>query len=817
MKNIILFITCLLAWGPSFAQKTVKITGKITSENAEPVPYALVKLLSLPDSNLIKNVQADLDGGFSFEALKTGDYILAINMVGYKNYKTEKFTLIADLKLPVIKMESLTKQLKQVTVEGKKPFIERRADKTILNVENSITASGGSALDVLEKAPGVTVDKQNETIKLNSKSGVTVMIDGKMNILSGADLTTYLSNMSSEQIGTIEIITNPSAKYDASGNAGIINIKLKKNKNFGTNGSLSTVYGKGIIKGFPSNVYRTGVNLNLNHRVDKWNVFGNAAYNGKSNFNTIVVDRTTTSVGLNSTFSQNFGRTNSGVGYSGKLGADFYASPKTTIGVMVDANTVDASLDNFSQVYINEVKANIANSSSLVQNANSKSPANNITANLNIKHDINKEGANISFDADYSGFSNKKNEGFDTDYLNASGQLDKNVLLRNNTNAKINVYAAKTDYALPISKTLNLEAGLKSSYVTTDNDFVASQFLANTWQKDFGKSNRFLYKENINAAYLNLSKKWDKWEIQAGLRAENTNSTGNSITDNKEVNRNYVSLFPTVYLSQTISKNHSLRYSYGRRVDRPSYQQLNPFVFYMDPYALDQGNPYLKPQFTNNFEVGYSYKEAFTLSFSYADTKDLIVQITTQDDATRIVTVGRGNIGRTQTFVADLSVPLKVAKWWTMQNSFTLFENKIDDGNLSGGQYSASKVSFNLNTSSSFRLPQNFSIELNYWLNSPRVNGVERTTATQNALNIGIQKALLAKKLRLRFNVDDIFLTNQWAGNIVYQNLNLHIKNNSSSRRATFSVNYSFGNQNVKSARNRKTATEDIKGRAGNN
>ncbi len=711
------------------------------------------------------------------------------------------------------KVQDVT-QLKAVSVQAKKPFVEHRADKTIINVENSIVASGSTALEVLEKSPGISIDRQNEQIKLNNKSGITVMIDGKPNILSGADLTTMLSNMSSEQIGTIEIITNPSSKYDAAGNAGIINIKLKRNKNFGTNGSLSSNVSQGIVSGFPADLYRTGVNLNLNHRVAKWNVYGNGAFSRKASYNQIAVTRSTLSSGLSSQFSQNFGRSNKGVGYAGKFGMDYYVSPKTTLGVMFDANTVDATMEFLSTTSIKEVRANVANSSSLDQVSNSKSPANNLTGNFNIKHDFKREGANLTFDMDYSGFSNKRNEDFDTKYLNATGQLDHKLILRNLTDAQINVYAAKTDFAWPIAKSANLEAGLKSSYVKTNNDFVAEQFEGNVWKNDLGKSNAFVYKENINAAYLNLSKKWQKWELQAGLRAEQTHSNGFSVTDQKEVSRNYLSLFPTVFVNQTLNKNNNIRYSYGRRVDRPSYQQLNPFIFYLDPYTLDNGNPYLRPMFTNNFELSYTYKNAYTLAFNYADTRDLIVQITEQNDATRIISLNKSNIGRSENYATNLSFPLDLAKWWHMQNNVSGYWMKVTDGDLLGGNYNRTNFGYGLNTSSSFRLPNNFAIEANFWLNSPNLNGQEQSTTPRYALNFGLQKSFLNKKMRVRINMEDVFMTNQFKGKIVYQNLDLHIQNRSTSRRALFNVSYSFGNQNVKSARQRKTAAEDLKSRA---
>lgn len=813
MKKILVLIACLLAYGTSFAQKINKVSGKVTDEKAEAVPYALVKLLNFPDTATLKTVQTDFEGNFAFDQVKPGSYLLSVNMVGYKNAKTAKFSVDeADVKLPAIKVEALTKQLKEVMVEGRKPFVEHKIDKTVLNVENSIVATGGTALEVLEKAPGVTVDRQNDQIKLNNKTGITVMIDGKTNMLSGADVTTLLSNMSSDQIATIELITNPSSRYDASGNAGIINIKLKRNKAFGTNGSLSLNGSQGIMPDSPSDLYRASAMLNLNHRINKWNIFGNAGFMRKTNFNNIRVNRNTLSNGLASTFDQNFDRNNRGIGYTGKLGADYYVSEKTVIGVMVDANTIRTNLNNYSQTYINEVQGGTASSNSVNQLALSKSPVSNLTANFNIKHDFSKE-ASLTFDADYAGFNNEKTEGFDARYLNGSGQVNNTTALRNNTDAKIDVVAVKSDLTLPISKTLKFEAGLKSSYVTTHNNLLSEQLVNGAWQNNVGRSNDFIYKENINAAYTNISKEWKVFQLQLGLRAEHTHSNGNSVTDNKVVDRNYISLFPTVFVNQKINKDNNIRYSYSRRVDRPNYQQLNPFVFYMDPYALDQGNPYLKPQFTDNFELGYSYKQ-YSLSLNYSNTHDMITQISQQDDATRIVNVIRMNLGRAQNYSANLYVPVRVAKFWNMQNNLSVYYAKFSDNNLEGGQYSASKVAYNFNTSQSFMLPNNFAIELNFWLNSPRVSGVEQTTVYQYALNAGVQKTLMNKKLKLRLNIDDVFLTNHWEGRLQYQNVNLQVVNRYTSRRASFSISYNFGNQNVKSARNRNTATDDLKNRA---
>lgn len=814
MKKLLVLMACLLAWGTLFAQKLSKISGKIVDEKTQPVAFAVVSLRNIQDTVTVKKTATNIDGEFILDQLKPGDYSLSVSMVGFKTRQVAKLSVTGDQKLADIAIESIVKQLNEVSVQAKKPFIEHQIDKTVLNVENSITATGGTALEVLEKAPGVQIDRQSDQIKLNNKSGVLVMIDGKTNFLSGADVTTLLSNMSSDQIATIELITNPSSKYDAAGNAGIINIKLKRNKAFGTNGVATFQFGQAFMPNTPGDINRTAVNISLNHRQGKWNIFGNGAFMNKANFNNIVVDRTTASSGLASSLNQNFNRLNRGNGFQGKLGADYYASEKTVFGVMLDANTINTRLTNVSRTNINELRNGNASSSAILQDALSTSPVGNLTANFNIKHDFDKKGKNITFDADYSGFSNKKDENFLANYLNGSGSATNNTALRNNTDAQIDVYAAKTDLTLPLNKKMKIETGLKSSYVITHNNFISEQFIAGVWQNDIGKSNNFVYKENINAAYVNLAKEWGKWQIQVGLRAEHTHSNGNSITDNKEVDRNYLSLFPTVFLNQKINKDHNIRYSYSRRVDRPNYQQLNPFVFYMDPLALDQGNPYLKPQFTDNYEINYSYKQA-SLSISYSDTRDMITQISQQDDVTRIISVIRQNLGRAQNYSVGIAIPVKIAKWWNIQNNGSVFYSKFEDGNLEGAAYQASKVAFNIYTSNSITLPKNFSVEVSFWLNSPRVNGVEQTTITQCAVNTGIQKTMMDKKLKFKLSMDDIFLTNRWEGKLVYQNLNMTVANRYTSRRANFSISYGFGNQNVKSARSRNTAGDDLKNRAG--
>lgn len=815
MKKLLLITTCLLAWGTSFAQKKGNIGGKVVAENNEAVPYSLVRLINLLDTTKVKEAAANMDGIYQFQQVAEGQYQIKVKMVGYQNYSSPKISYTGnDLQLPAVKLQSSSKQLKEVSVVGQKPFVERKADKTVLNVENNVTATGNSVLELLEKAPGVTIDRQTEQIKLNNKAGITIMVDGKQNFLSGADITTVLSNMTSDQVATIELITNPSSKYDAAGNAGIINIKLKRNKTFGTNGTLSVNTGLGSAKNGPSGLYRHSGNLNLNHRVDKWNIFGNAGLNTRTGYNQTLLDRTANIGNSVTKFDQAFNRNQKGTGYSGKIGADYYASKKTVIGVMLDVMTNDNQQVGLSNANINEYQQNVKTLSFINQINGNKAKFNSLTSNFNIKHDLAKQDANITFDLDYAGYSMDRNDTFDALYLNSSQVQTNSSNLRNIVDARIDVFAAKTDFSWPFSKTLKFESGLKSSIVNTNNDFVSEQLGNGQWTDVLGRSNLFIYKENINAAYANLSQNWKKWQVQLGLRAEHTNSKGNSVTSNKVVNRDYISLFPSVFIKQELNKNNSLNYSYSRRIDRPSYQQLNPFVQYLDPYTIDSGNPYLNAQFTDNFELGYSFKE-ISLSFNYSNVRGMITQVSRQNDATKQIEVQRQNFGKANLYNANLYVPLKINKIWSMQNNFSTVYQEYMDNTLVGAAYERSKVSFNFNTSQSIAFSKTFRAEVSFWYDSPRIRGVEETTIAQYALNFGVQKSLMQNKLKLRLAVDDVLSTNYWEGRMKYQNVDMYVKNYYVNRRASLSVNYAFGNQQVKSARNRKTAIDDIKGRTG--
>ena len=819
MKKIIYILCWSISIGIVYGQiPQYTIKGEVKDAKSG-LPFANVLVLQAKDSTLLKASTSDADGKFLIDINKEGNYILQVSMVGFNTHYSDAFLLNAEQKQevfsPIILSENIQK-LDEVTVSSQKLFIEQKVDKTIVNVENSIVASGNTALEVLEKAPGVVVDQQNDQIKLKNKTGVQIMIDGKKSYLSEKDITQLLRNMSSDQVASIEIITNPSAKYDASGNSGIINIKLKKNQNLGTNGTLSLTTGYAFIPHSVNDLYRGSTNLTINHRASKWNLYGTISGNRGSWYNDNTLYRTVNYEGEKSTFDQFSYRSGNGLFASTKIGIDYFVSDKTTIGIMVDGNNWDGTMKGSNNTHISNTILSTSNSNSLIQNSDFNSNEHNITTNFNIKHNFNDKGKEITIDLDYSRYGSPTLQNFYTNYYNDTDSLTNQITQRNSTPTFIDIYAVKSDFTLPINDKIKLEMGAKIGYVQTDNDFIFEKLVGTSYQNDPTKTNHFIYEENVNAAYFNFSWTGKVWGIQTGLRLEHTNSSGHSVTLNTTVYRNYLSPFPSIFVNQNINDNHALRYSYSRRIDRPNYQQLNPFIFFLDPYTYEEGNPYLQPQFTDNLEVSYTYKGAATLSLGYARTTDNMVQIIEQDDSAKITKAIQRNIESFHNYSVNVSFPIPIAKWLMMQNNIALYYNQYQDPNLLGGTLNLGQFAYDFNTSLNFTIPKGWGTEVSMWYNSPNVYGNTKSLKPQYAVNIGIQKEFKKIHSKLKLNVSDIFLTSFWKGAVNYQNIDLQISGRWTSRRISLTFTYNFGNQNVKAARNRQTATDAEKSRIGN-
>lgn len=782
------------------------VSGAVLDEKQRPLPFVNILLLNPADSTLIKGLAADDLGKFKFEQVDPGKYVTLVSMVGFKKAYSKIFTVATTpVTLPAIQLKPDDTSLNEVTVVAKKPFIEQQIDRTVVNVENSIVASGATALEVLERAPSVVVDQQNNQLKLRGKEGVIVQIDGKQTFLSQQELMTLLRNTPSDNIEKIELITNPSAKYDASGNSGIINIKMKKNKNYGTNGNVNV--GAGYAR-----YGRGNAGITLNHREGKFNTFINGGSFLNKGFNNNQIYRKIPYEDRVTIFDQKTERTNQSQYYNLRAGVDYYATDKTTIGILASG-----FYNNWSNPF-GQTNTRILNQDQQLErtfrtNLFNGGKMQNGSVNVNLKHEFDDEGKEITFDADYVNYNGKKNSNLDTRYAKPNGGQDgAPEIVRNFMPSQIDIVVAKVDFAQPLWKG-KFETGVKSSYVTSDNNMVF-ETKQDEWILDPARSNRFKYTENVNAAYLNYNGKLNKKvKYQLGLRGEHTHSIGNSITLNQVKDRNYLNLFPSIFVSNQLDTNNVINLSYSRRIDRPNYQSLNPFEFYLDPYTFQKGNPNLKPQYTNSFQLVHVYKSFLSTTFAYSRIKDMIADELPQQIASENKTfVTSDNLDNQDNLSLTISLPVPVTKWWNIQSNFTGVYNHYKSFYLEQN-LEIKQASWNMYLANQLTLKKGWSAEVSGWYNSRAFYGLY-AAKPMGMVNAGIQKTLLDKKLTLRVNVDDIFWTNRFRGTALYKDIDFRVRAQWPSRQLRVSVSYRFGNQNVKGARQRNTGSDDLQQRA---
>lgn len=811
MKTIIssIYYTLLLVvagFSGAFAQEGqsgTKITGKLVNEQNVPVDYATVSLLKTTDSTVVKGTLTSEAGIYTFENVKPGNYIVKASNIGYAKTITAPFTIEKgkDLFTPGdIKMSTTSKTLSTVNVISTKPLIERKIDRTVMNVENSILAAGNNAMEILERAPGVTIDK-DDNISLKGKQGVTVMINDKLTYLSAQELATFLRSTDGNTISSIEIITNPSAKYDAAGNSGIINIKLKKNKQSGTNGNFTAAVAR-------ASSIRNSQNLNINHKEGNLNVFGSLSRGDIPHNRLIDINRKTVVNGVDNYFIQK-SRSPQTYHYNNfKIGADLDVSKKNTVGFVVSGNSDKNQGQNYNHTDIGSTRTTV--DSSLNTNSLMDGKFSNIAVNLNERWQIDTLGQTLSADLDYSRFNNNNNANYITYYSLPDGSVQHAPqLLQNETPSVITIRSAKIDYAKPLSKTVKFEAGAKFSDVKTDNDLRAQKFDGTAYVNDTTRSNRFIYTEKISAGYLNLNKQYKTGSVQVGLRAEYTQSNGNLI-GSAPVDRSYLNFFPSVFLNQTLDKKNELTFSYSRRIDRPNYSQLNPFVYYLDPYTFSKGNAFLKPQYTNNFELGYVYNKTIDVSLGYSHTTDANTEIIlTQGNKSFQTTL---NLATQTSYNINIFAPYTIAKWWTGNANFNGFNNTYKANNINGGNIDNGSAGFVFKTTQNLVFGT-FKAEVQYNYNSRMTMGIYNMHARQTT-SAAVSKTFADKKFNLKFGVDDIFNTSRFDVDSYQLGNDFTIRQKNDSRVFRLTATYNFGNSKIKQ-REHRTGAEEESNRAG--
>jgi iron complex outermembrane receptor protein len=787
----------------------VKITGSLLDEQGKPMDYATVSLLKANDSTVVKGTLSNETGAYTFDHINAGEYIIKATVVGYDKAVSKTFTIAegsSNLTVPVLKIQSASHALKTVTITSSKPLIERKLDRTVMNVENSVLAAGNSAMEILERAPGVSVDK-DDNISLKGKQGVTVMINDKLTYLTSAQLATLLRSTDGNTIQSIEIITNPSAKYDAAGNSGIINIKLKKNKQSGTNGSVTLGAGYGKYG-------KDDETLQLNHKEGSLNIFGTFSHNDNKRFNDIGLKRVVTdSTGKTTYFNQRtyMPQTNNNNSY--RLGADYDLSSKNTIGFVVSGYFNGEQDNNDDKTYIGpnftQVDSSLHTVSGLHQTYH------NIAFNINDTYKIDTAGQQLSADFDYSRFKNNIFAQYVTDFFLPNGSMQQpQQFLGNITPSDIDIHTGKVDYTYPITKSVKLEAGAKFSDVKTDNNLLQTM----SQSSPYLSNNHFIYDEKVDAGYINLSKNYKNTSVQAGLRAEYTSSTanGDSLNVSQIIQRNYLDLFPSLFINHTINSKNEVSFSYSRRIDRPQYDNLNPFVYHLDPYTFQKGNPYLKPQYTNNFEFNYTYNKNLNISLGYSRTTDVITEIPGTDPATKATFVTEQNLQIQNSYNINIYTPYTITKWWNGNVNATGFYLGFKSNGLEGGNLNSGEVAYNIRTTQTFLPLDGYKAEITANYQSGLIYGLFNVKSRYST-DAGISHSFDNKKASIKFSVSDIFntLRNDVTSN--YQSTNLVVNQRRESRVARLTFTYNFGNNKIK-AREHQTGADEEKGRVkGNN
>ncbi|MDP9230939.1 MAG: outer membrane beta-barrel family protein, partial [Bacteroidota bacterium] len=702
-----------------------------------------------------------------------------------------------------------TGNLKAVEVNTTKPMIEIKADKTIFNVEGSVNAVGQDALELLRKSPGVMVDK-DDNISLSGKNGVRVYIDGRPTPLAGADLAAYLKSLQSSSIESIEIITNPSAKYDAAGNAGIINIKLKKNKSYGTNGSVNAGYAIGITP-----KYNTGFSLNNRNKI--MNVFGNYNFNHRRNENTFNLNR----VLLDTMFDQRSSMLNGGESHNFKAGADFFINKKSTIGLMVNGNVGHNTFSNISRTPITYIPTGQVYRL-LVADNSSESRRNNVNLNINYRY-ADTSGHELNMDADHGIFRIRSNQMQPNYYYDASGNTLQESRIYNMiapTNIDINTF--KTDYEQNFKKG-RLGLGGKISYVKSANDFQRYNVISNGKNLDTLRSNDFNYKENINAVYANYNRQFKGIMIQAGLRMENTHAEGRSngyklygnsyqVYDST-FKRNYTDVFPSAAITFNKKPTSQFTFTYSRRIDRPAYQDLNPFEFKLDEYTFQKGNTQLRPQYTNSFEIIHSYKYKLTTKFGYSHVNDVFTQLVdTLEKSKSFLT--KKNLATQDITSLNISYPYQ-HKWYSVFVNLNSYYSHYKANLGIGRTIDLDVYAFNIYSQHTFKLGKGWTGELSGWYNSPSIwQGTFKMDAMWS-IDGGLQKTIFKGKGNIKASVSDIFKSLQFGGKSTFAGQITRVNGSFESRQFKLNLTYRLGSNQVKSARQRKTGLEDESQRVG--
>lgn len=801
MKNFIyLCIAFYLAPLSTYAkaEAQVSIIIRVMDENQRPIEAATVEIQRTEHAKI--QLTTNAKGQAHFSPPSIGIYTVVAMALNHKTSEPVQLSIPSEIKFINLVLSGKVAEISEVSVVAKKQIIQRDNGKTLINVDASITNVGTSVLEILEKSPGVMVDK-NGTISLQGKPGVLVLIDDRPTYLEGAELNNLLASMNASQISQLELITNPSAKYDASGNAGIINVKTKKNEQSGFNGNLNVSAGRGFYN-------KNNNALNLNFRQGKVNTYliYSSGYNKTLSDIYALRDYHAIDGSLASRLDQSSILNGNNANNNIKLGADLFMSGKTQFGAFYNAVFGSRTLKGHGEASWIRSKGEI--DSTVLTNSYGKYKINNSAIQTYLTHQIKKDQKlSIDFDALHYKLGNDQN--FENELKGHTGH--KGISVGSIPN-DLKIWAAKVDYQWQLNRKSKLEIGAKTSKTKTDNLADYKNFKSGNWIPDYSKSNHFLYNENIAAAYSSLDYKVEKWSAQLGLRFEHTSynglQKGNILKADSSFSKRYKNLFPSAFLTYQIDPESSLSLSAGRRIDRPAFQKLNPIVFIVNKYTHMQGNPYFLPQDSWNFDLTHTWKGMLITSLSYANIKNYFSQIFFEKED-GILAYSEGNVGKMQNYGVSVSVQLSPYRWWNFSVQ-SIFNHKKMSG-YRAIDYNASINQIHTTMSNAFTINKTLNTEISGFYTSKALNDIQEQLLPTGQVSIGLAQTLFKGHGTLRFSVRDLFYSQTMKGHTYFPNAYEYFEHLRDSRVATIGFSYRFGKQLNAVKRGAGSASEEMK------
>ncbi|MDB4927455.1 outer membrane beta-barrel protein [Mucilaginibacter sp.] len=792
------------AYSYSYAQTSLsEIYGKVSDDKHLAAEAATVILLAAADSSIIKSIGCDVNGLFKFST-KPGNYLLLVSKIGYEQSLTGPYELMAGKEVvnnDIVLVPHLP-QLKEVSITAQRSYVEVKPGKVVLNVQSSIIAEGNSVIEILRQAPGVH-DDGHGNLSIIGRQGALITIDGKQVNLSGQDLTDLLQSMPGSNVQQIELIANPSSRYEAGG-AGVINIVSKKGTNAGTNFTANAGIGYGKF-------YKTNAGLNFNTRMDNVNIFGNYSYLQNKTFHNITTDRIINYSGLLSDYDVNYSATQLGKSHNFRLGTDIVISHNSTLGFLV-SGTVN------NNDYIKNNVLNISNQGKLDSTISTMSKPNrgqsNISYDVNYTGKLDAAGKTLSADLVFNKIDRHSAEYIDNHFYNAAGVSYRLPLyLQNLSPSVIHIWAAKIDYVNPLSKTSQIEAGVKYSWVESNNDLVFGPKVNGIYTSSPKFSNTFIFKENINSGYINYTNNIGKLNMTAGLRIEETNSTSTSATTMKYTKKSYLDWFPQLQLIYQADEKNEFNFSFNRGITRPQYEDINPFLYYVDLYDYRSGNPNLLPQYANRIQLSHTYNKTFITTLYAAVITDLYdLTDYSQNDSSKVNITTKKNFGSFSGVGLKFFAPVTFNAWWNgnflADASYQRFKAYPENGNLNKGT-----SDIILSSEQDFKICSTMSAQLTGKYETPNFYGIGQIKANYR-VDAGISKQLFNKNGTLRLTINDIFNTYRDRAVVNYQNLNMTIYDKIETRVIRLGFTYRFGNTSLKGTTRHSAGNEDEQKRA---